>query len=119
MSLIAKGNKTFKPAINDEDCLETSKDATCGKCAQACPEGIDPRHPERGALERMHQVSRLRRRLPRPRHQHAAAAAEKGRKERRCKIGARSFPRNKKRPGRVAGSFFIASYEGPYDDAIR
>lgn len=49
MSLVAKGNKTFKPTIDDDACLETSKDATCGKCAQACPEGIDPRHPERGA----------------------------------------------------------------------
>ena len=46
MSLIAKLNRTFKPAIDDAKCLETSKGATCGRCGKACNEGIDPRHPE-------------------------------------------------------------------------
>ena len=46
MSLIAKLNRTFKPTIDDAKCLETSKDATCGRCGKACNEGIDPRHPE-------------------------------------------------------------------------
>lgn len=49
MSLIGKLNKTFKPVINDDKCLETAQDKTCGACAKACPEGIDPRHLEQGA----------------------------------------------------------------------
>ncbi|WP_165046094.1 4Fe-4S binding protein [Adlercreutzia sp. ZJ138] len=49
MSLVAKGNKTFKPTINDTKCLESSREATCGKCAEACEVRIDPRHPELGA----------------------------------------------------------------------
>lgn len=50
MSLVGKGNRTFRPTIDDSKCLETSKGAHCGQCADACPVGIDPRHPERGAL---------------------------------------------------------------------
>lgn len=50
MSLVGKGNRTFRPTIDDGKCLETSKGAHCGQCAEACPVGIDPRHPERGAL---------------------------------------------------------------------
>lgn len=49
MSLIGKANRTFRPAINDQACLETSKGVTCGVCARVCEQGIDPRHPERGA----------------------------------------------------------------------
>lgn len=49
MSLVAKGNRTFKPAINDEVCLETAKGAHCDLCGSACEVGIDVRHPERGA----------------------------------------------------------------------
>lgn len=49
MSLVAKGNRTFKPAIDDTVCLETSKGATCDLCGAACEVGIDVRHPERGA----------------------------------------------------------------------
>ncbi len=49
MSLIGKANRTFRPAINDQACLETSKGAVCGVCARVCEQGIDPRHPERGA----------------------------------------------------------------------
>lgn len=48
MSLIGKANKTFKPSIEDKTCLETAKGRTCGVCAKVCPEGIDPRHPEKG-----------------------------------------------------------------------
>lgn len=48
MSLVAKANRTFRPAVNKEACLE-SKGASCGACANACEQGIDPRHPERGA----------------------------------------------------------------------
>lgn len=46
MSLIAKANRTFVPTIDDSKCLETSKGSTCGACGRACPEGIDPRHPQ-------------------------------------------------------------------------
>lgn len=49
MSLVGKANRTFRPTIDDAACLETSKDVACGKCAAACGEGIDPRHPELGA----------------------------------------------------------------------
>ncbi len=49
MSLVAKGNRTFKPAIANEVCLETAKGATCDLCGAACEVGIDVRHPERGA----------------------------------------------------------------------
>lgn len=40
MGLIARGNKTFRAKLDANACLE-SKGATCGKCAEACPEGID------------------------------------------------------------------------------
>jgi ferredoxin-type protein NapH len=46
MSLIGKLNRTFKPAIDDAACLETSQGRACGICGKVCPEGIDPRHPE-------------------------------------------------------------------------
>lgn len=49
MSLVGKLNKTFRPSIDDDKCLETSHGAVCGKCAEACEVGIDPRHPENGA----------------------------------------------------------------------
>lgn len=48
MSLTAKLNRTFVPAIDDSRCLETTKNATCGRCATACAEGINPRHPDFG-----------------------------------------------------------------------
>lgn len=48
MSLVGKLNKTFEPSIDDATCLETAKGKKCGICAKVCPEGIDPRHPERG-----------------------------------------------------------------------
>jgi ferredoxin-type protein NapH len=56
-SLLSKFNKTFRPKINDEVCLETASRSagsevvggpqsgkTCGICGRVCPEGIDPRH---------------------------------------------------------------------------
>lgn len=48
MSLVGKLNRTFRPSIDDSKCLETSRDAECGRCAKACEVGIDPRHPELG-----------------------------------------------------------------------
>lgn len=49
MSLVGKANRTFRPVIDDEKCLETAHGATCGRCAQVCEVAIDPRHPEQGA----------------------------------------------------------------------
>lgn len=49
MSLVGKANRTFRPTINDEKCLETGREVTCGRCADVCEVGIDPRHPDRGA----------------------------------------------------------------------
>ena len=48
MSLIGKANRTFQPAINDEQCLETAHGTACGRCAAACEVAINPRHPELG-----------------------------------------------------------------------
>lgn len=48
MSLVGKLNRTFRPSIDDAKCLETSRGAECGRCAQVCEVGIDPRHPELG-----------------------------------------------------------------------
>lgn len=48
MSLIGRANRTFQPAIDDAKCLETAHNATCGRCAEACEVGINPRHPELG-----------------------------------------------------------------------
>ncbi len=49
MSLIGKANRTFRPAIDDAACLETSRGTHCGMCSKVCEVGIDPRHPELGA----------------------------------------------------------------------
>lgn len=46
MSLVGKGNKTFKPTIDNAKCRETAHDTRCGICARVCPEQINPRHPQ-------------------------------------------------------------------------
>ncbi len=47
MSLVARANRTFVPTIDRAVCLETREGARegarCGRCAKACPEGIDLR----------------------------------------------------------------------------
>lgn len=48
MSLISKANKTLRPTIDNDHCLE-AHGGECGRCAEVCAEGIDPRHPELGA----------------------------------------------------------------------
>ena len=75
MSLIAKANKTFVPTIDDAKCLETAKGGACGACGRVCEEGI----------ERVHQVPRLRGRMPRERDHHAAAAAANAVYHRTCR----------------------------------
>lgn len=49
LSLASKKNKTFVPVIDDERCLETARGVHCSRCAQACDQQINPRHPELGA----------------------------------------------------------------------
>lgn len=44
MSLVSKGNRTFVPTIDKDMCLEETRDAHCGRCHAACPEGIDLRN---------------------------------------------------------------------------
>ena len=41
MSLVSKGNKTFRPAVDASKCLETAKGVHCSACAKVCPEGIN------------------------------------------------------------------------------
>ena len=49
MSLVGKANRTFRPQVDERKCVEGETGRTCGRCAQVCEAGIDPRHPERGA----------------------------------------------------------------------
>lgn len=49
MSLVGKLNRSFRPTVDDNTCIEATKGATCGACAKACGEGIDPHHPQVGA----------------------------------------------------------------------
>lgn len=50
MNLVARGNRTFRPVINDEVCLETAKGVPCSRCAEVCTFDINLRHPEAGEL---------------------------------------------------------------------
>lgn len=47
-SLVAKRNKTLLPVANANTCLERANAGSCERCYAVCPEGINPRHPERG-----------------------------------------------------------------------
>ncbi len=49
MSLVGKLNRTFRPQVDGKACVETKTGHHCGRCAQVCGQGIDPRHPELGA----------------------------------------------------------------------
>jgi ferredoxin-type protein NapH len=48
MSLVGKLNRTLLPHVKEDACIETHG-GHCGKCAEVCEVGIDPRHPELGA----------------------------------------------------------------------
>lgn len=50
MNLVARGNRTLRPVINNEVCLETAKGVPCSRCAEACTFDINLRHPEAGEL---------------------------------------------------------------------
>ena len=42
LSLISRANKTFRPTVDTGKCLRCTSGDTCGACAAACPEQIDP-----------------------------------------------------------------------------
>lgn len=46
ISLIAKGNRTFRPTIDESKCLQHTQGITCHACYSACPEGIDLHDPD-------------------------------------------------------------------------
>lgn len=48
MSLVGRLNRTFRPQVDVAKCIETESGRTCGRCAQVCEQGIDPRHPQLG-----------------------------------------------------------------------
>ena len=45
LGLLARLNRTFRPTVAAESCLHCSG-ASCSRCADVCPEGIDLHHPE-------------------------------------------------------------------------
>lgn len=55
LSLIARLNRTFQPAVAKTTCLH-GKGADCSRCAEACPEGIDLHHAEVSAP--LHECTR-------------------------------------------------------------
>lgn len=49
LSLVSKGNRTLRPVIDKDKCLETTTGAHCGRCTLACEEGINLRNGSLGA----------------------------------------------------------------------
>lgn len=49
LSLVAKGNRTLHPVIDETKCLETTKGAQCGRCTLSCEQGINLRDGSLGA----------------------------------------------------------------------
>ena len=45
LGLMARLSRTFRPTVAAESCLHCSG-ASCSRCADVCPEGIDLHHPE-------------------------------------------------------------------------
>ncbi len=41
LSLFSVGNKTFRPTIDADACMQTSEGKSCNLCAEVCPEGIN------------------------------------------------------------------------------
>ena len=41
LSLVSRGNRTFRPQANVGTCLHAAHGERCHRCADACPEGID------------------------------------------------------------------------------
>jgi Pyruvate/2-oxoacid:ferredoxin oxidoreductase delta subunit len=45
VGLVARGNRTLRPTVDEGTCVEIAHHASCGRCHLACPEGIDPHRP--------------------------------------------------------------------------
>lgn len=41
LSLIARGNRTFRPQANADACLHVAHGERCNRCADVCPEGVN------------------------------------------------------------------------------
>lgn len=41
LSLIARGNRTFRPQANADACLHAAHGERCNRCADVCPEGVN------------------------------------------------------------------------------
>lgn len=48
MNLVSRFSKTIKPTIDESKCIETQHEVACSRCAVACPQDINLRHPEYG-----------------------------------------------------------------------
>lgn len=51
LSLLSKLNVTFRPAIDEEKCLETTRGARCGICTKSCEQGVNLRDDALGAAK--------------------------------------------------------------------
>lgn len=51
LGLIAKANRTLRPTIDANVCMEKSKGVPCGRCTRACEQGINLRNPALGAAK--------------------------------------------------------------------
>lgn len=49
LSLASRLNRTFRPSVDAGACVACNGASGCGRCAEACPEGIDLHHPEASA----------------------------------------------------------------------
>ena len=78
LSLVSRLNRTFRPAVTTSDCLQCSG-ASCSRCAEVCPEGIDLHHPEASVS--------------------MAECTKCGECKTACPVGAISFPFLSKRAG--------------------
>ena len=69
LSLVSRGNRTFRPQANVGTCLHAAHGERCHRCADACPEGIDLHDRAASApLNECVNVPRVRRRVSRARY---------------------------------------------------
>lgn len=48
MSLASRAGAFLRPQVDESRCIEASTGKACGRCASACPQGINPSHPSLG-----------------------------------------------------------------------
>lgn len=48
MNIVSRFGRTYQPTINNEKCLETSKNTPCSRCAEVCEADINLRHLDFG-----------------------------------------------------------------------